>query len=386
MRKCILLSLFAMLCNIGFAQYKKVDFNYEKSTFNNGQPLPAETYFELTGDISKAINIVEIQIYDENGYPSRKPLYQKLWKRPFNHTAERFVIPLNYNLRGDEEYDFAILYFKKASETEITNFRKELFGNLDAYLDQNFDFSRKRISLLKDTRSMVDDMNQIVTSAMSYYRTQINREFEGFSDLVKDDIERVENSKQNRMLGRKSTEAENLARKNELINALKTRVHAEVAYLLNSGLQVLVDIKHVDNYKTEKTQTVFTLHGGYGGAYFDQSQNNNLFGQGIMAGVTLPLGKAQFASPFWSNTSIMMGVYFNDFQLNDNITATGPLLQRPYYLGVGYKVYRFLRVSAGATLLENNGQVNGREVSNAVYVRPYISLTADINLWIGLAK
>ncbi len=386
MRKSILCALLAMFGHFSFAQYETVEFNYEKSTFNNGQPLPAETYFEITGQISRTINMVEVQIYDENGYPERDPLYSKIWKRPFNNTTERFVVPLNYNLRGAEEYDFAVLYFRKASEGEIAAFKKELYANLDAYIDQNLDFTQKRISLLKDTRSMVEDMNQIVHSAMSYYRTQINREFEGFSDLVKDDIERVEDSKQNRILGRKSTEAENLARKKELVDDLKTRVHAEVGYILNSGLLALADLKSVDNYKTEKTQTIFTLHGGYGGAYFDESRKNDLFGSGFMAGVTLPLGKKQFSSPFWSNTSIMAGVYFSDFKLDDGITATGPLLKRPYYLGVGYKFYRFLRISAGATLLENDGQVNGQDVSSAIYVRPYISLTADINLWIGLAK
>ncbi len=386
MKNFILFSLLAIFSQSVVAQYKTVDFNYEKSTFNNGQPLPAETYFELTGDISRAINMVEVQIYDENGYPSRDPLYSKTWKRPFNNTTERFVIPLNYSLRGGDEYDFAVLYFKKATEVEIANFRNELYANLDAYLDQNLDFTQKRISLLKDTRSMLEDMDQIVSSAMTYYRTQINREFEGFSDLVKDDIERVEDSKQNRILGRKSTEAENLARKKQLVDDLKIRVHTEVGYILNSGLLVLSDLKSVDNYKTEKTQTVFTLHGGFGGVYYDQSWKNDLFARGAMAGVTLPLGKAQFSSPFWSNTSIMVGVYFNDLQLDDNITATGPLLKRPYYLGVGYKFYRFLRISAGATLLENDGEINGQAVSRDIYVQPYIALTADINLWIGLAK
>lgn len=375
-----------MLCNFAIAQYETVDFNYEKSTFNNGQPLPAETYFELTGNISRAINMVEVQIYDENGYPERDPLYSKTWKRPFNNTTERFVIPLNYNLRGGDEYDFALLYFRKATESEVVNFRNELYGNLDAYIDQNLDFTQKRISLLKDTRSMVDDMNQIVSAAMTYYRTQINRDFEGFSDLVKDGIERVEDSKQNRVLGRKSTESEKMARKKQLVDDLKTRVHAEVSYILNSGLQALADVKNVDNYKTEKTQTVFTLHGGFGGVYYDKSWKSDLFASGALAGVTLPLGKKQFSSPFWSNTSLMVGVYFNDFRLDDNITATGPLLKRPYYLGVGYKFYRFLRISAGATLLENSGEINGQAVSTSIYVRPYISLTADINLWIGLAK
>lgn len=386
MRKKLLLSFLAMISLSAFAQYETIEFDYEKSSFNNGRPLPAETYFELRGQISLEVNMVEVQVYDKNGYPNRDPLYAKLWKRSFDNNSQRFAVPVNYNLRGGEEYDLVLLYFRKATPAEVANFRKELYKNLDAYVDQNLDFERKRIELLKDTRSMVKDMNEIVRSAMTYYRTQIDRNFEGFSDLVKDGIERVEDQKQNSFLGRKSSEEENLQRKKELVADLKELIHSEMAYILNSGLQQLADLKHVDNYRTEKTQNVFTLHGGYGGAYLNPNQKADYFGRGFLAGFTLPLGKRQFSSPFWSNTSLMLGVYFNNFELDNGAVATGPLLKRPYYLGVGYKFYRFLRVSAGATLLENDGMVDGQPVKNDIYVRPYISLTADINLWIGLAK
>ncbi len=372
--------------SISMAQYKSVEFGYEKSTFNNGQPLPAESYFELRGDISSDVTMVEIHIYSENGYPDRKPLYKKRWQRPHSNLSERFALPLNYNLRGNSEYDIALLYFKKASPTEVENFKNELYATLDAYIDQTLTFDKKGINLIKDTRSILEDMNQIVRSASTYYRTQIDRSFDGFSDLIKDDIKQIDESRQSKFLGRKATETENLARKKELVQNLKTKVHAEVAYLLNSQLHVLRDLKVVDSYQTEKVKTIFTLHGGYGGAYFNSNQKNDLFASGFMAGLTLPLGKKQFSSPFWSNTSVMLGVYFGDFQLNDNITATGPLLKTPYYVGLGYKFYRFLRVSAGATLLENDGEINGQAVSSDIYVRPYISLTVDINLWIGLAK
>ncbi len=386
MIKYILSCLCASFTFFVSGQYQTVSFDYEKSLFNNGQPLPAEKYFEMRGLASTAVNRVELQIYSNNAYPDREALYIKAWKRPFNSTGENFVIPVNYYLRGGDEYDVVLLYFRNASRIEIENFKTELYGNLDAYIDQNLSFERKRIELLQGAGNMIEDMNQIVNSSMTFYRTQINRKFDGFSDLVKDDINLVEESTQNRILGRKSSEEENLERKKQLVLDLKTRIHSEVAYLLNSGLQVLGDLKQIDSYQTEKTQTVFTLHGGYGGTVFRQNQIDGAFGQGGIAGITLPLGKKEFSSPFWSRTSLMLGVYFNNFDLNKGVTATGPLINRPYYAGVGYKFYRFLRISAGATILENSGMENGRAVSSSVYVRPYISLTADINLWIGLAK
>lgn len=379
--------IILLLCShFAFAQYQTVEFDYEKSVFNNGQPLPAATYFEIRGQVSQVVTMVEVSIYRENGYPEKAPLYTKSWKRPFNGNTARFVIPINYNLRSSDQYDMAFMYFKKASEIEVKNLRTQLYAALDAYIDQNLTFDKKKIKILKDHGRMLQDMDEIVHSAMTYYRNPLDIDFRGFSDLVKDGIERVEDNRQNKFLGRKSSEAENLAKKDALVKDLKTQIHNEVDYLLNSGLMVLSDLRHVDNYKTEKTQNVFTLHGGYGGTYFNKDQKDDLFGRGFMAGITLPLGKKQFASPFWSHTSLMLGVYFNDFQLADHVIATGPLIKTPYYLGVGYKFYQFLRISVGGTLLENEATQPGQEVSAKIYVRPYISLTADINLWLGLAK
>lgn len=379
--------LLAMASLPAFAQYEAVVFNYEKSLFNNGKPLPAETYFELQGDISGQVTMVEVNIFSEHGFPDKQPIYTTLWKRPFNNQTQRFQLPINYNLRSGEEYDLTIGYFRKASPAEKNALRQELFASLDAYIDQNINYDRKRIRLIKDDARMVEDMNTLVRTSLGYYRNPLNTDFPGFSDLVEDQIEQVEESKQSRFLGRKASMAENLAQKEVLVQALKTRVHSEVSYIFNTELHVLADRKVVDDYRTEDLQGYFTLHGGYGGAYLESDDNNNSFGRGFMAGITLPLAKKEFSSPFWSRTSIMAGVYFNNFDVSDEAVATGPLLGRPYYLGAGFKFYRFLRISAGATLLENQLRDNVKaDINDKIYVRPFVSLTADINLFIGLAK
>ncbi len=389
MKKIILPFIFL---NFGlstiFAQYETVEFNYEKSVFNNGQPLPAETYIELQGDISRLVSRVEVAIYSENGFPERKPLYEKAWKRPFNSNEPRFAIPLNYYLRASDEYDVVIGYFRRASAQEISNLRQELYNSLDSYIDQSLDFERKKIELLKDERRMIEDMNSIVNSSLKYYRSPLNSEFQGFSDLVQSSIERVEDDRQKKFLGKKSSQQENLQQKRELVNDLKTRVHSEVSYLLNQGLSVLGDVKHVDDYRTESLGTTFTLHGGYGGAYFNKAADNQEdYGTSWMAGITLPLGKKEFASPFWSNTALMAGVFFQNFDREEGVEATGPFIGRPYYLGVGYSFYRFLRISAGGVLLENEGaRTNGSIPNDKIYVQPFIGLTVDIDLKIGLGK
>lgn len=350
--------------------------------------MPAETYFEIQGQIPQRMDMVEVSIYSEKGFPEKDPLYTNLWKRPFGNSGNQFIVPVNYSLHGSEEYDLVVSYFSKASQAETEEYRQEMYRVLDAYIDQNLEYKKEEIKLIKDHKRMIKDMNEIVRTAGKYYRNRLQEDFRGFSDLVEEQIEMVEDSHQNRFLGRKASEEENLQKKNELISQLKTLLHNEVSYLFNMGIYRLEDRKLVDDYRTENVRNVFALHGGYGGVYLQETADNyDLYGHSFVAGLTIPLGKKQFSSTFWSNTAIVAGVYLQNFEVSDEAVATGPLVGRPYYLGLGYQFYRFLRLSAGATLLEDQARKGSNaSIDKSMYVSPFVSLTADINLWIGLDK
>lgn len=57
------------------AQYQQVMFNYERSIFNDGQPLSAETYFIITGGISKNVTQVSVEFFSKNIKTSSTPLF-----------------------------------------------------------------------------------------------------------------------------------------------------------------------------------------------------------------------------------------------------------------------------------------------------------------------
>ncbi|MBK8472775.1 MAG: hypothetical protein IPL33_11770 [Sphingobacteriales bacterium] len=48
--------LLAMGSSLAFAQYKAVNFDYEKNYFNQGQALPAEDYFMVSGAVNSGID------------------------------------------------------------------------------------------------------------------------------------------------------------------------------------------------------------------------------------------------------------------------------------------------------------------------------------------
>ena len=189
----------ALLLSIGttstFAQYKAVNFDYEKNYFNQGQALPAEDYFMVSGNVNNGIDLVEVEVHRSGKIEKNNPLYATTWKRSFNNAGQTFELPMNYKLRGNSEYDFVISTYRKASQTEKDNLQQILNSSLDAYVDGVISIERRRLAINKPTGSMVEDLNDIVRSGTQFYVNKINFNFPGFSDIVKNKIKQLKEAK-----------------------------------------------------------------------------------------------------------------------------------------------------------------------------------------------
>ena len=382
MKRFTLLSFLLCTTLLGWAQKPTITFNYERSSFNMDQPLPAEQYFFVSGDIREAVSMVEIVI--KPGKQNRDyVLYQTSWKRSFNDNKQSFLIPVNYNLRGGTEYDITLNYYRQVTDQELRNLQEALYSELDTYIDQSLVLSRRRIRLVKSVSSMVSDMNSIVRAALTYYRNNNNIRFEGFSSIIQDKLKITTNNPLRK-------DRRNEEEREKQVRELKSMVQAEVANLLNTGFSILANSRFVDDYPTQRAQNMLTLHVGYGGVFFNDKIENLNTGSGGMAGITLPLGKRAFAPRLMSNSAFILGVYFQDFDNDNGVKATSPIFGRPVYAGFGYKVYEFIRISAGVTFLENRADTNNNvtlsDLDDNLYLRPFIGVTADINFWASFAK
>ncbi len=373
--------LLLTLASVGWAQKQTIRFDYERSSFNMDQPLPSEEHFFVSGEISEAVSMVEIVI--KPGKRNRDfVLYQNRWKRSYNDTRQQFLLPVNYNLRGGSEYDILLNYYRYVSPQELENLKEGLNSELEAYVDQSLVLSKKRIRLVKSVPAMVSDMNALVNSALSYYRSNQNVEFEGFSSIVQDKLRIVTRNplrKDQRNEGERSRQAEEL----------KSMVKAEVANLLNTGFSVLADSRKVDNYPTQRGKNTLTLHVGYGGVFLNDQVADLNTGSSGMAGLTLPLGKRAFAPRLMSNSAVILGFYFQDFDNDQGVKATGPIFGKPVYAGFGYKVYEFIRISGGVAFLQNEADGNAPptlDIDDGLYLRPFVGITADISFWAGFSR
>ncbi len=384
----------ALLLSIGttstFAQYKAVNFDYEKNYFNQGQALPAEDYFMVSGNVNNGIDLVEVEVHRSGKIEKNNPLYATTWKRSFNNTGQTFELPMNYKLRGNSEYDFVISTYRKASQTEKDNLQQILNSSLDAYVDGVISIERRRLAINKPTGSMVEDLNDIVRSGTQFYVNKINFNFPGFSDIVKNKIKQLKEAKLRGGLfnfSKKEADTRRDARRmygEKLVGELKTALHTELEQMINTEMMVLSDKKEVRDYPTEKTRNVLAINAGYGGVYFSGGLNDLAYDSAPYVGLSFPLGKAAMSKTFWRNTSISAGVFLEDFTDEYGNQVTGPIFGRPYYLGLGYRAFQFIRINAGATFLENAANTT-IDVSN-ISVKPFVGISAEINLWMGLGN
>ncbi|WP_218127046.1 hypothetical protein [Catalinimonas alkaloidigena] len=376
--KKILFSLFCLLCTAATAQTATVVFNYERSQFNDNQPLPAGENFTLTGEVNGQVSMVEVKIYPKDANLSKAPLYRNLWKGAFSGEAQTFYLPVNYKLRDNTPYDFVINYYRRITNQELREVQRQLYTYLDAYVDQSITSNGKRVKLEKGPNEMVNDLNSVVNSSLAMYQNGPNLRFAGFSDLTRDRF---------RTLKGMRLDKDNAPQFDDITREVKMLLHTEVQAMLNSGLSVIADSKHVDNYPVEKTRNILTLHAGYGGVYLDGDLQDLSYGSGFNAGLTLPLGQKVYASKFWSRSEIVVGFYFKDFKVSDDRTVSGPIFKRPTYIGLGYNIFEFVSLTGGVTFLEDASTAGGfDDLANRVYVRPFLGVNVNLNLWLDLAR
>ncbi len=369
------------------AQYETVLLNYEKSYFGENQPLPAEKYFIINGTIRPDVNYVEIQLFNAKGKDNRKALIKNFWKRDFNNSAPAFNLPVNYKLKEGKDYDILINFFRTITEKERASLSRDIYGTLDAYVDQSFNFSNKKMKLLQNDRQVINDLNEIVERGMSLYRSRTQATFPGYSDMVKLKLEQIQGvklKKAEKMEMDTDSSGARMGLRSKLIKELKFILHKEAAPYLNAEIYVLLDDKYIDNYPTETIRDAYFLapHFGYGGVAFNTNPDEFDYDSKMYVGLSVPLAKRS-KNKFLSNTSISFGAFLSNFEDQDGNKISGPLFNIPTYVSLGYRPFGFFRVQAGVAFLEDDSDA-GTAFKEKVAIRPFVGISAELNVWFNL--
>lgn len=378
--------ILTFLCPL-VAQYTTVQLDDNKNYFNDGQPLSSEKALMFTGELPDNIKFLEISVLPYKNKDNRVALYTTTWRMPADASSRNFSAPMNYKLRASEKYDFQFDYFRNLNQSEKDRLEQDILANISAYLDVNIS-GDKSIKLLKNHKKIMEGMNDILHNSLLYYRSNNGQPLIQFSDIVSLKLQKLESENLSKDFVKKDstttvTQVRNQTR-DALVDDLKDQVNREITRMIDAEWMILDKTRIVDDYETESKQNFLSVSFGYGGAYLSGKVSENFdYGSSPYLGLSVPLGNSTFAPKILSNASFTLGAFTKNFENNEGREISGVLFNRPWYAGLDYKLFQFIRFNAGATFLQG---VQGDGSRGEVSIRPFIGVGARLNLNFSLEK
>src|SRR5690554_1654761 len=361
-------------------QIKSVELDLVKNQINSGLPLPSEENFYVSGSLPQGVELVELTLYKSNKQKSSGEVYY--WKSPYQFETNRFEIFVSELLRSNESYSLSFDFFSRAEEQEIETLTQSIHNNLEAHIKANYQVDRRNIRSLVSDKVLVNQLNQIMIQGIDNYANTIGQEFTGFSDLVKIKVDQMKKLRLSRarfnIINRNEKDNDRAVYANQLIDELVNLTKAEVTQYLRSNILMLVDVREIKSYPTEKKPLQLPLNVGYAGTYFSGNFKNLNYDTAPPVGLSLPLGNRNFAK-FLGNASFSTGIMLTTLRDENDVEISGPLIGRPIYAGLGYTVFRVLRFNAGAVLTSTELIDQSEKVS----FYPFVGFSLEFNLWLG---
>lgn len=363
-------------------QIQSVSYNVVNNEINSNNPLPSEEPFFIKGNLPEGIELVKIKV-NRSG-KNEKLAQEYVWKRAFEFPVSQYDLFISRELRSNDAYDFEFHYFRKANDLEMNNIRTSIHRNLEAYIRANFEVTSRGIKTNNSDMVMMAQMNQIVTDALEDYRHFLGRDFRGFSEIVRQKLDQKSRLRLNKarfnILGKNEMDNEKAVYAGQYISELIQLVQTETSQYLDNSLLALAEIRTVSNYPTERKPGTLPLNFGYGSIAVKRSLSSTEYLHGPYVGLSLPLGNKTFTR-FLGNASISTGVFLQNFESRDGQTIRGELVGLPIYAGLGYKMFRVLRLNVGAVML-NIEESNGNFSPN--HIQPFAGISLEFNMWLGL--
>ncbi|SDD78092.1 hypothetical protein SAMN04488104_10605 [Algoriphagus faecimaris] len=367
-----------------FSQIPTINLDIIQTEINGGNPLPSEESFYIRGAIPKNIEMVQVSIFQSK--KSESKAYSYFWKAPFGYEELSYQVLVSDPLRSSEEYDLRFSFYRQAGKDQMEEVRNLIFQNIETYLSTVTTVQRGKIKFLDSNELILSRLNQIVEEGAYYFELPNGKSFSGFSDLIKNKLEQGRKLKlKDAKLNLPDLEEDQNARAAyaaTYLKELQSTLKSEVNQYLTPNMLVRVDELSFQKYPTEKKPNSLTLNAGYGAIMLSQGLPEREFVSSPYAGLSFPLGNRAF-SRFMNNLTLSTGVFISGKMENSlNERISGPLLDRPVYAGLGYNIFRFFRINAGATFLTTN-QMDG---SKNRTINPYVGISADFRIWLGLGN
>jgi len=380
----LLLLVQISILHIGYAQIKSVNYDVVNNQINEGTPLPSEEVFYIKGQIPEGIAVVMGKIYSSSKNGKNANTYT--WKRPFEFNVSQFELFVSDPLRSNDKYTIELHYFQRANDAQMEILKTSIRKNLSSYIRANFEISSSKINAFSSDKVILAQLKKIVEDGTKNYRHFVQREFEGFSDIVKLKLEQKDELKLSRskfnIIGKQKNSRDNdrAVYAAKYLDELVNLVENEADQYLASNMVALVDIRTVEAYPTIKKPSSIPLNFGYGGFAMKRSFSDTEYFKGFYAGVSAPLGNRTFTK-FLGNASISAGVFLQHFESENGTKISGPFVDLPIYAGLGYKLFRVIRFNAGLVAVNTEMQTDN---NNQFHLQPFAGFSLEFDIWLGL--
>ncbi|MFN3997162.1 hypothetical protein [Algoriphagus sp.] len=381
------LSFFSLNYIPAQAQIRTVTYEVERNIINNNVPIPSEESFLINGQLPEGILMVQVAVKKSGKNDKSKNIYE--WKKAFDFPTSTYELFVSEPLRNNDSYDLEFSFFSRADEDQMEYVSGAIQQNLEAYIRANFEVAPSGIKSNVADAVMISQMNQIVTQGLVDYQHFLGREFQGFSEVIRQKIGQKDRMKLKRanlniLRKNKSNDKSDDSRAiyaNQYIDELVAVVHNEIGQYLQNSLFSLVDLRTVANFPTEAKPNSIPINFGYATVPFKRNQPSTEYLHGPALGISIPFGNKTFTK-FLGNASFSTGVILTNFESANGESLRGDLIGLPIYAGLGYKVFEVFRLNVGTVMLQ--GQGFGPTPKKTTYFQPFASISLELNLWLGL--
>ena len=359
------------------AQRETVFYDFAKNSFGDFADVPSEENLLITGALPPGTEVVEVSVFDEADDDVDDDIYTGQWMSTGVTGQRDFAVPINYRLRPGDDYTFVLRFFNGVTDESRTELYRQVRSSVEAYLNLNYEVDGGELELSRSPRKLRREMDAIVMQSMSRYRITSPDPFDGFSDIVLQQLEQLDGA---------SIEGSDVS-KDSQIRALMNLLDGELRSMLNQEIVMLKYERTVADVEAEDKPGYFSIVGGYGAAYFDGDFDDLEYGDGAFVGLGFPFSATKVAPKILRNAELSVGVFVNDFDVEGR-TWTGPIVNRPFFVGLDYKLFSFVRFNAGAVILEpdDENQSTIDDLDNDIRIRPFVGLSAKLNLTLTLDK
>lgn len=359
-----------------YAQKPTINLDLRTKQFDNGSLLPAEKNFNIAVKVASNVEMVELEIAKKL---DKESFYTSTWQKLESEIGGYALLPVNYKLNSAGTYSFRLKNYRRLSKEDKLKIADQISTSSKNYLKSAIVKGKNGYEFKDRYEKIFDELNEISAAGLKAVRPSYGIAKDNYSSILEIMIKNVDGVKYKSLL--QNSENANYA---AALTNIANQIDNEIVQMVNSYTYILTNVVEIENFESEKTMNFLSVNAGYGAVYNSGTYKSLNYSSGPFVGVSFPLANYATNNSFISKTSFSTGLFLNDFKGGADTVITGPLVNKPIFVAVGYRFLNFVKVSVGSSIVQEKYTLTN--TSSNIKFKPFIGLGIELDLWLGLKK